>query len=109
MKAHKPKCRKAWSQKMFAIIDSQSNVLTTSICKIKIEDIYFFQKSNLAHNFGCEVRNEMQKDLTPDDLNDEETCINLDLGYLSGYNFKEQEFEAEHKIAHWDSKQAKWI
>ncbi|MFC2984476.1 hypothetical protein ACFH1V_12715 [Acinetobacter baumannii] len=94
---------------MYAIIDSNLNVLEASICKIKLEDKLSDKLFWIAHNFGRQAESEKIGEFEIDELSDPEVCNSIHLAYQDAYDYKSQEISDNFKIVKWDSKQAMWV
>ncbi|HFF8253901.1 hypothetical protein [Acinetobacter baumannii] len=93
---------------MYAIIDSNFNVIEASICKIKLEDKLADKLFSTAHDFGRQAADKKMNEFETFDIDAEADSI-IDMAYQDAYEYKFNEINDSFKIVKWDSKQAVWI
>lgn len=94
---------------MYAIINSESNVIEVSICKIKLEDKLKWKLFYIAHDSGMDAQTEKVKELDGADISDPEVDEVINLAYQDAYDYKFAEIQDEFKIYKWDSKNCLWV
>ncbi len=94
---------------MYAIVDSNMNVIDASICKIKLEYKLADKLFWIAHNFGRQAEGVKQDEFEIDELSDPEVCTAIHMAYKNAFDYKKNEISDSYKIVKWDCKQAIWI